>query len=81
MPYNRPDRHRLSRIRSRVERALDEIERANGETRPSQFKQVRDALKDATTGLESILIHIDEALAQAATATDTDDEIEKDQAA
>ena len=52
--FNRPDRHRLSRVHNRIEKALDELSRANGEMRPTQFRTIKGHLDAAMERLEAL---------------------------
>ena len=58
--YNRPDRHRLNRVNNRIEKALDELSRANGEMRPAKFRGIREVLGETMSLLEQLqrnLVH------------------------
>jgi hypothetical protein len=55
MPWTRPEKYRLQRVARRIWRGLDELSRAQGETRPAQFAGVREPLHDIITRLEALV--------------------------
>jgi len=60
--YNKPERHRLQRLHTRIEKALDELSRGAGEMRPIRFKGIRDRLATIMAQLEQISGNIEDGL-------------------
>ena len=52
--YNRPDRHRLSRVHKRLEKALDFLAQAQGEMRPAKFRWIKDELDQVMSILDTL---------------------------
>jgi hypothetical protein len=52
--YNKPERHRLQRLKVRIEKGLDELSRGAGEMRPARFNDIREPLQQAMKELERI---------------------------
>ena len=52
--FNRPDRHRLSRVHKRIEKALDFLAQAHGEMRPAKFRWIKDELDQVMATLDTL---------------------------
>jgi hypothetical protein len=61
--YNKPQKHRLDRLRTRVEKALDELSRGAGEMRPAVFREIREPLEITMRALEQLSAKVEAILA------------------
>jgi hypothetical protein len=52
--FNRPDRHRLSRVHKRIEKALDFLAQAHGEMRPAKFRWIKGELDQVMATLDTL---------------------------